>query len=286
MAAEMAQSEWAALKAVPEKSLPLPNLERLTSKVWSEINALCDLNQVTLNVNYDPSLFLQANYLNTLAVASRTMWLVNDVWTPTAMLPRQLNHLSGNIDIKVNPYVPNGWFEDDGRCNIGNHFDLKTVLRHEILHGIGVASSFQINATSQEQVGYLSGGVCYPFVFDTKVKTVSGAQVIDGCDILPGKSIKNNLYVNNIRIYNPSVYSPGSSYHHVDLPGTLMYYGIPSKQCLYIDRGTIELLNGLGVECQGTTIGIPSAANEIKNYYSLFILIIMSIKCLMGLLRS
>ena len=164
--------------------------------------------------------------------------------------------------------------------------DLKTVLRHEILHGIGVASSFQINATSQEQVGYFSGEVCYPFVFDTKMKTISGAQVVDGCNILPGKSLKDNLYVNNIRIYNPSVYSPGSSYHHIDLSGSLMYYGLPSRRCLYIDQGTIELLDGLGIECHGTTLGVTSAAKEIKNYYSLFILIIMSIKCLMGLSRN
>ena len=285
MANEMAKSEWAALKSHPSKSLPLPNLQRVTASVWSELNALCDLNQVIINVQYDSNLFSQVGYLNTLAVASRTMYLIDDVWTPTAILPRQHNHLSGTIDIRVNPYVPNGWFVDDGLCHIGYNFDLKSVLRHELLHGVGLSSSFSFNST-HESVGYkTSSGNCYPFHMDTKMRTAAGAEVISGCQVLPGKSIKNELYMNNLRIYNPSTHQPGSSFHHIDIPGSLMYYGIPSRQCLYFDRTTVELMNGLGVDCSGTIIGVTSGASAKLNYCSVFILVFMSLKCLMRLLR-
>ena len=62
------------------------------------------------------------------------MWLINNTWISTAMSGS--DRLDGTIYIRVNPFVPNGWYEDDGSCDIGNRFDLKTVLKQLFLFGI------------------------------------------------------------------------------------------------------------------------------------------------------
>ena len=234
MAHAFALSQFESLRSTPEKVLPLPDLERVVQDVWSEFTTSCNINSVVLNVHYDYDLFSQLNYLNTLAVADRTMWLINGVWTPAALLPENLRYLGGSIDVKLNPYVPNGYYLDDGTCQIGNHFDLKTILRHEFLHGIGVSSSLKI-LNGAEDVGYpTSTGGCYPFTMDLQMQTASGEQVVSGCTIQSNVSILDDLYVNGVEIYNPSTYDPGSSYHHAAISNTLIYYGIPARKCMYI----------------------------------------------------
>lgn len=278
MAQAFALSQWESLRSTPEHALPLPDLEQAVRDVWNEFRSSCDLNAVVLNVRYDYHLFTQLNYLNTLAVADRTMWLIDGVWTPTALLPHRLRHLGGSIDVRINPYVPNGWYNDDGTCTVGNRFDLKTILRHEFLHGIGVSSSFKfINGT--EDVGYptLSGG-CYPFLMDTKMKTATGEDVVSGCQL--GSSIMDDLFINGVEIYNPTIYDGGSSYHHAAVSNTLIYYGIPARKCMYIGPIEKSLLEGIGANCFGNFAIISGTSRDAPNF-SVFILVIFVAICLM-----
>jgi hypothetical protein len=196
-----------------------------------------------------------------------------------------LRYLGGSINVKINPYVPNGWFLDDGQCNIGNHFDLKTVLRHEFLHGIGVSSSFKIlNGT--EDVGYPTNtGGCYPFTMDLAMRTANNEEVVSGCTIQSSISIQDDLFVNGIEIYNPDSYDPGSSYHHAALADTLIYYGIPARKCMYVGQTERALLDGIGAGCTGNFVVVdtPSGGSrESPNFY-VFILLAIVIKCLMTL---
>lgn len=280
-----AEGEWESLQSTPEAALPLPDLELAVQDTWHEFRSSCNINSVVLNVHYDEELFLELPYLNTLAVADRTMWLINGVWTPAALLPEHLRYLGGSIDIKINPYVPNGWYLDNGECNVGNHFDLKTVLRHEFLHGIGVSSSFKI-VDGAEDVGFpTSSGGCYPFTMDLEMETASGDQVISGCTIQSNVSITDDLFVNGVAIYNPDTYDPGSSYHHAAISNTLIYYGIPARKCMYISQTEKALLEAIGAGCNGNfaVVDTPSGASrESPNFY-VFILLVVLLKCLMTL---
>ena len=280
MAEVFALSQFESLRSTPEKVLPLPDLERVVQDVWQEFKSSCNINSVVLNVHYDYDLFSSLNYLNTLAVADRTMWLIDGVWTPAALLPEHLRYLGGSIDVKLNPYIPNGWFVDNGQCNIGNHFDLKTVLRHEFLHGIGVSSSFKIE-NNTEDVGYpTSSGGCYPFTMDLVMETASGEKVVSGCNIQ--SHVTDPLFVNGVEIYKPTVYDPGSSYHHAAVPNTLIYYGIPARKCMYIAQTEKALLEGIGAECTGNFAAVvtPSGASRDAPDFSVFILVVFLTICL------
>ena len=236
--AHAVRSDWNSLVLDKEVPLALPDVARIAEEVWLEIKELCNLSSVKLSVAYDWKVFQQPDYSSILAYASRTMWLINDEWVSTALTGH--DDLDGYIWIRVNPYVPNGWFVDDGQCNIGNHFDLRTVLRHEMLHGVGLSSSLREN-----DLGYFHNEVCYPLQFDNEIRTEDGVKVVKGCNLTTATS--GDLYMNNVQLFNPETYIAGSSYSH-STKG-IMYAYIPARTCLNLDKESITMMEGLGASC-------------------------------------
>ena len=253
--------EWAYLKAHPEAASSTPNVPRIAQALWNEMRDACDFNEVTIDADYDYSIFSIEPYKNVLAFASRTMWLINNTWVSTALAGD--NRLKGSIHIRVNPYVPNGWYEDDGSCNIGNRFDLKSVLRHELLHGVGLSSSIY-----PPTVGYYINDKCYPFKMDTKITDSEGNFIIDGCNITTSTTIR--MYVNNVELYNPSQFQEGSSFSH-STKG-LMFYAIPSRQCLHVDDTALRMLNGIGAQCK--TFSLHTSSGQIQEVSMILLLVI------------
>lgn len=260
--------EWAFLKAHPQAVSPMPNVPKIAQELWDNLKESCDFNEVEIDAAYDYNIFSKPPYLNVLAFASRTMWLINNTWVSTAMSGS--DRLKGSIYIRVNPYVPNGWYEDDGSCEIGNRFDLKSVLRHELLHGVGLSSSIY-----PPSVGYYIRDQCYPFKMDTKITDSSGNFIVKGCNITTSTSIR--MYVNNIELYNPTDFQPGSSYSHSK--EGIMFYAIPSRQCLEIDDTALRMLNGLGAQCKSTNFHTSSGhIQEFSLFILLFIFILHLLK--------
>lgn len=246
------RGDWASLVARPERALSLPNVADVAQEVWKDIQKSCDLNAVKLDVDYDWKAFQQPQYTSILAYASRTMWLINKEWVSTALTGH--DDLDGYIWIRVNPYVPNGWYVDDGTCNVGNHFDLKTVLRHEILHGVGLSSSLKENT-----LGYFHNNVCYPLQFDNEIHTTEGKKLVQGCNITTATS--GDLYMNNVQLFNPETYIEGSSYSH-STKG-VMYAFIPARTCLQLDDEAVAMMDGLGAKCTKSH-AITSAGDQVS----------------------
>ena len=244
-------SQWHYLERHPAAVVEV-DLEKTAEEVWNEINALCELNPVDIRVQYNHAKFSKPEYHYVLATASRTMFLIDNKLQSGAL---NRYGLTGEIIIDINPYVPNGWNVDAGTCNIGNHYDLRTVLRHEILHGIGISSSI-----TPDKIGYSFGDLCYPYAFDTVMQTSSGSQVVSGCHLLT--ELHSDMYVDDVQLYNPANFQLGSSLSHTDRPG-LLFYGIPSRQCLPFDDASLTMLNALGGKCAVSyPVGITSSAGE------------------------
>ena len=256
--------EWAFLKAHPQAVSSTPNVAKIAQELWNELRDGCEFNDVTIDADYDFNIFSKPPYLNVLAFASRTMWLINNTWISTAMSGS--DRLDGTIYIRVNPFVPNGWYEDDGSCDIGNRFDLKSVLRHELLHGVGLSSSIY-----PPSIGYYINDKCYPFHMDTKITDASGTHIIQGCNISTSTGIR--MYVNGVELYNPSEFQPGSSYSHAQQG--IMFYAIPSRQCLGIDETALRMLNGLGAQCKSTSFHTSSGQIREFSFLILFIIFIL-----------
>ena len=260
--AHAVRADWVSLERTSEAPLALPDVTIVARELWDDLRQNCNLNSVKLDVSYDYSKFREPEYAGVLAYASRTMWLINDEWVSTALTG--YDDLNGFIWIRVNPYVPNGWYLDDGSCNIGNHFDLKSVLRHELLHGVGLSSSIR-----EHDLGYFHNLVCYPLQFDTRIETVEGQKLVQGCNLTT--SSVGDLFLNGVQLYNPETFVPGSSFSH-STRGIMNAY-IPARQCMYLDQDAGDMLEGLGVHCKQTYLN--SATNGAENYSISYILVIL-----------
>ena len=130
-------SGWSHYSLTSKISL-LPDLDEVTREVWSELKSMCEINDVTLDVKYDTG---SIGSQPILAYASH-MFLRDGVFVPPVHVIFDPDLAKkAVIKVRINPLVPNGWYVDDGKCNILFQYDLKTVLRHELLHGLGLSSS-------------------------------------------------------------------------------------------------------------------------------------------------
>ena len=270
-----ALSQWHYLEQHPADAPEVPDVSKVANEVWNEINSLCSLNHVEINANYNYERFSTPEYKYVLATASRTMFLINNEWQSGAL---NKYNITGEIRIDVNPYVPNGWNVDTGTCNIGNHYDLRTVLRHEILHGVGISSSI-----TPEKVGHSVGHYCFPYAFDNKIVDGDGDRVVSGCHLLT--ELRSEMYVGGIQLYHPERFRIGSSLSHTDAPG-LLFFGIPSRECLKFDDASLTMLNSIGAKCAiSHPVGVTSGAPN-TSLWGIYISLFLCIKCLMQLLRN
>ncbi len=268
---------WEYLESHPTRAVTqLPDVNRVAQEEWERLRSHCGLNDVTLDVSYDSNYF--SSRPGVLAVASRTMFLIDNRWQSGAL---NKYGAKGTIVIKVNPFVPNGWYVDDGTCNTGYRYDLRSVLRHEIVHGAGVSSSIR-----EHDVGYAFGDHCYITSYDDHLKTKDNNDFLNGCALTETRSA--DVFINDVQIYNPSTFKVGSSFSHTHEDG-VMYFSIPPMKCMDYDGNVFKILNELGASCQtnatgeygGSTKYGTVTSDATKSYLNIYILVLVIIKCLM-----
>lgn len=253
-AMRMEQSDWVFLQSHPIKNVQHLDQNRLNELVHSEwLNMVSHCpsldKHASINAYFDDSLI----GTSTLAWASQTMYLKYD----GIFYPALSNMFYSGYDftIGVNPEPPNGWF--DGDCkDISYRYDLRSVIRHEILHGIGLGSS--ISYDNDWDVGHIQNGLCFPRLYDTLITDIDGNKVVDRCDIVDITS--KRLFLGDVELYHPDEFNQGSSLAHHNYPGKLFYYRTTPMQCMYMSKYEISMLSSLGLHCfedgrsQGTKI--------------------------------
>lgn len=232
---------WHELERHPEPltHVVTTELQDLVYSSWYDMQKICpgipELRGV--DVKFDESLSS-----GVLASASRTMLLVDGVWQSAVLYG---SYTGTTMIIRVNPNVPNGWFTGTG-CDTGWRYDLRTVIKHELLHGLGISSSVRANS-----VGYMSGDKCYVTKIDSMM-VANGLPLLDGCT-LRYRDPLDHVYVGGTRIYTPLVYNPGSSFSHHWHSG-LLSWKIQPMTCLDIGYHELNLLQSLGVQCNVTLL--------------------------------
>lgn len=238
---DMIQSDIEILKKHPMEPLNVTSteLQFIIEQEWMKMVASCF-------PNLDPAAKISASFdytlvgTNTLAWASSTMLLLNNVWQPALT---NTYYTGNDFLIGVNPLPPNGWYMGIDCSDISYRYDLRTVLRHEMMHGIGIGSSIRANS-----LGYTSNGKCYPTKYDTMIEYSDGNKVVDGCTI-PNGIFGKNVYINGVRLYNPSNYLQGSSISHHAFENELMYWRLSPGKCTELGTRELKILSGIGVDC-------------------------------------
>lgn len=276
-------SWWSFLEKHPSSAVSqLPDVAEVAREEWDRLRQKCGLNDVVLDVRYDSNYFL--NRRGILATASRTMFLIEGEWQSGAI---NQHHAIGSIVIKVNPHVPNGWYVDDGTCATGYRYDLRSVMRHELIHGAGISSSIR-----QNDAGYVYKNNCYISTFDKHIENNKGEKFLNGCALSVSRA--SDAYVSDVKLYNPADFKLGSSFSHTDAEG-VMHYSIPPMQCLDYDTSVYAMLSELGADCGSLgvtnrpydepTLGVTSGAVAQHTNFFVYIVTVMLIKCLLSRLR-
>ena len=270
-------SGWAYLENHPvHYNDPLPDVAKIAEEEWSVLSHFCNLNEVVLQVSYDADYFQDQHIL---AAAWRQVWYVGGTWRSGALWKHPIS--KGLITIKLNPNVPNSWYADDGTCNTGYRFDMRTMIRHELLHGIGITSTIKEHSVGMEQ----SAGICALDEYDEQMHTAEGEPYLSGCSFTETRL--SDAYVSDVQLFNPTTYMSGSSFHHTHDSG-ILYYAMRPGVCMQYDDNALAILNEIGAQCQPellwfrhTRIGSLNSSNNgpTVNLW-VYIMLAYVIKCL------
>jgi|TARA_B110001452_G_C15236121_1_gene427960 hypothetical protein len=241
---------WHDLKLYSEApaQLKTTELQDLAYASWYEMQEACPgIPELRgLDVDFAPLA------LGVLASASRTMVLVGGVWESAIHYP---SYSGTTMVIRVNSNVPNGWFMGKG-CNTGWRYDLRTVIKHELLHGLGITSSIYANS-----VGFMSGDKCYVTKLDSMMVS-NGAPLLKGCEMRP----LGEVHIGGTRIFSPSIFNGGSSFSHHWHEGLLSWNILPMT-CYDLGYHEFNLLQSIGVKCNKTLDRSVSGASRTASFY-------------------
>lgn len=259
---DMLITDMELLKANPmtSENVTEQTLQSIVFDEWSKIVGLCPGLDINANIQaqFDSSLVSTS----TLAWASHTLLLKDFVWVPSIAT---IDYVGYDFIIGVNPSPVNGWHIGENCSDVSYRYDLRTVLRHEMLHGIGIGSSIR-KSGSTWSVGHEFSGMCFPRYYDTLIEDREGNTVVDGCTFkknLDGE----NIYINGVKLFNPTTYYAGSSISHHVYSGDLLYWQLPAMKCIQMQDKEFKILSQLGLDC------LDSSQLPSNQYYPFLFLI-------------
>jgi hypothetical protein len=147
-----------------------------------------------------------------------------NVYYPVAIAEKitgqELN--GGDADLFANFNSTYTWHLDPNTAPPSTTHDLKTVVLHEIGHGLGFSGTFSTSGTTGDW-GLQDTGI--PITYDVPIANASGANLIESFNSpsvdLQGQLTGQNLFFHSlldgiVKLYAPTTFSGGSSISHVD----------------------------------------------------------------------
>ena len=230
---------------VNASSLRSDQLKDIANEEWRKLTDMCPSLQrnISIDINFDNSL----EDTGTLAWNTHMMKLNNGTLTSTRK----------DMTIGVNPNPTNGWFYGENCSDISYRYDLRSVIRHEFLHGLGFAASIY-KENNLWSVGHSVWGSCYPTQFDTHIVDIDGNNLVEKCT-LTGNIQEKQVFINGVKLFNPGYYH-GSAFSHHSYDGGLMYWRLSPMRCMPIKEHELKMLSALGVQCLSTESDQQSVA--------------------------
>ena len=277
-------AEWEMMKKIHVENAVAPNdidLNKITKETWEELVSMCP------NIPNNPRIRVYFDYLldgtTTLAYASQNLHLSSSgYWVSTiyeTMMQGRNTSLGTAYDMNIgfNPHPPNGWYIEKNCVNISGRFDLRTVLKHELLHGLIFAGSVrQVTNDSglKEWVaGYTFNGKCYPRLYDTKITFQDSTSIfLKNCALRVDKFPQSDLYIGDVKLYHPYYYEAGSSISHHNYPGHLMYASTTPMVCRNLGEYEGKVLAQLGIQCTIYNRTYKSSGTITKSFAYIYFL--------------
>lgn len=249
-----------------EAELTEAELISIFNSVWNDLKSLCPTIPLEHNVDVgfderllDPD---EPDWSGTLGYAYASEVLSGGVWSSvltsqsTYDLGVQLGvETTGVMRVARGKWLPGGWFRGEGACSY--KFRLEDVLKHEILHLLGVSASIRENNDGELYVGSDYLGLCFPGRFDRVITNKAGEQVVSTSCELNAQIGAENIFVNGVTLYQATEYLPGTSISHLRSLDSMM---TPSIGYCYPDGvkplTTLDgdVLNAIGIVCDAAQL--------------------------------
>lgn len=248
-----------------EPELTETELVSVFDRVWAELRAVCSTipEHHNVDVAFDDRLLdpNEPDWKNTLGYAYAIEILSGGVWS--SALSSQARHdvaTSQGITqlgvMRIARSTPGGWFRGDGACLY--KFRLEDVLRHEIMHLLGISASIREDNDGSLYVGREYLGLCFPGVFDRAIRNANGEQVVGTLCEFTAQLGEESLFVNGVQLYQyEGDFLQGSSISHLRSLDSMMTpsigYCMPEgdKPLTTLDG---DVLASLGIACDASLL--------------------------------
>ena len=186
------------------------------------------------------------NYANFPGAPDKTLYYASAL--ANALAGKDLDPASPEIEISITSDAP-WYFGIDGKCP-PRSYDLRSVILHEMAHGLGFISGNYYDEFS----GF--GRITQPTPFDAYAQLPDGRRLADMpiSSLETGKALTSTLLWsgesaiksnNGVKplLYTPSIYEPGSSVSHLD-ERTFSQSGENAAMTPNLDSGEVFHLPG------------------------------------------
>lgn len=240
------------------------DIERNLLEAIGIINNTCN---ITSELKYELQLVDESDFL--MAVVPTRVYIDDTVYSPW-----MVEH-SGYTDatIYINKNI-NWEFTDNLLDNTKYH--MRTVFLHELIHIMGFISYIYPNKSSQ-----------YYTQYDKLIRYNSTDLIYYNNN--SSDWIGKNIFIKNVKLYNPDVFIDGSSISHINTYNSVMRYSIGKGKIINkLDNDIITILNELNWNCSfndndNTDIVIIIDDNNDNNNNRLDYIIILLLIILLSL---
>jgi hypothetical protein len=145
------------------------------------------------------------------------------------------------IDMKIKLRRNIKWTSETVTDNSTEGINMVSVLLHETLHAMGITTTF----SGKERYTKCKDGECYFSHFDSLMDLKQGRLIDHANETWLGEEI----YIDDIRIYNPTFFQTSSSLSHLHDTESIMYYQLQENTIRKIDNKVLHILNRIGWNC-------------------------------------
>jgi hypothetical protein len=172
------------------------------------------------------------------AAGPAAMYGLSDGFAYPAALAEAICRCNGPAQFEINAYFNSsftGWFFGTGGNTPASQYDFMSVVLHELGHGLGFVSTYNVASNGLGSWGLTGGGRTWPTRFDTNIWSAAiGGTKLTNTRIVPNPSqaLRVQLTDNTVydggpharsfnrnaraRIYAPNPWRQGSSLSHLD----------------------------------------------------------------------
>lgn len=234
---------------------------------WNSMRSVCSTIPAAhyIDVGFDDRL-LDPNdetFKYVLGYAERVEYLSQGLWKSSLSSEHGQDYVLGRGHntlgkVRIARHPPGGWFRGAGDCD--KQFRLADILRHEIMHLVGVSATIRESATVEDAliVGRPYAGYCFPGAFDKAIHNSHGESVVSSNCLFKGSLGEEPFFVNSVQLFQyRDEFVQGTSMSHLRSVHAMLTPAVELcdvKEAKPMTTLDASALKALGIQCDASKL--------------------------------